>query len=140
MSDEGHRDQNQNQVQGYDDFRAMSIDGSSVEATGPNLVEVLREDVIRDLQDQLRLARLYLSIPDPSPQDFKTDRPYPDPWWIMRPDGNLLFVIYCLNKPVEIQPGVAAILIEGRENLVLAIKALINIIRSGRLDRALVHS
>ena len=106
----------------------------------PNLIQVLREDVIRDLQDQLRLARLYLSIPDPSPEDFKTARPYPDPWWIMRPDGNLLFVIYCLNKPVEIQPGVAAILIEGRENLILAIKALINIIRSGRLDRALVHS
>jgi hypothetical protein len=107
---------------------------------GLNLIEVLREDVIRDLQDQLRLARLYLSIPDPSPKDFQTDRPYPDPWWIQRPDGNLLFVIYCLNKPVEIRPGVAAILIEGRENLVLAIKALINIVRDGRLDRALVHS
>ena len=106
----------------------------------PNLIDVLREDVIRDLQDQLRLARLYLSVPDPSPKDYQTDRPLPDPWWIMRPDGNLLFVIYCLNKPVEIQPGVAAILIEGRENLILAIKALINIIRSGRLDRALVHS
>ena len=105
-----------------------------------NLVHVLREDVIRDLQDQLRLARLYLSVPDPSPKDYRTDRPLPDPWWIMRLDGNLLFVIYCLNKPVEIQPGVAAILIEGRENLILAIKALINIIRSGRLDRALVHS
>ena len=106
----------------------------------PDLVQVLREDMIRDLQDQLRLARLYLSVPDPSPKDYQTDRPLPDPWWIMRPDGNLLFVIYCLNKPVEIQPGVAAILIEGRENLILAIKALINIIRSGRLDRALVHS
>ena len=106
----------------------------------PDLVQVLREDVIRDLQDQLRLARLYLSVPDPSPKDYQTDRPLPDPWWIMRPDGDLLFVIYCLNKPVEVQPGVAAILIEGRENLILAIKALINIIRSGRLDRALVHS
>lgn len=106
----------------------------------PDLVQVLREDVIRDLQDQLRLARLYLSVPEPSPKDYRTDRPLPDPWWIMRPDGNLLFVIYCLNKPVEIQPGVAAILIEGRENLILAIKALINIIRSGRLDRALVHA
>jgi hypothetical protein len=106
----------------------------------PDLVQVLREDVIRDLQDQLRLARLYLSVPDPSPKDYRTDRPLPDPWWIMRPDGNLLFVIYCLNKPVEIQPGVAAILIEGRENLILAIKALINVIRTGRLDRALVHS
>ena len=105
-----------------------------------NLIDVLREDVIRDLQDQLRLARLYLSVPDPSPKEYQTDRPLPDPWWIMRPDGNLLFVIYCLNKPVEIQPGVAAILIEGRENLILAIAALINIIRSGRLDRALVHS
>ena len=140
MSDKGHRDQKQNQLQGSDDLRAMSTDGSSVEATGPNLIDVLREDVIRDLQDQLRLARLYLSIPDPSPKDYPTDRPLPDPWWIMRPDGNILFVIYCLNKPVEIQPGVAAILIEGRENLILAIKALINIIRSGRLDRALVHS
>ena len=109
-------------------------------ASTPDLVQVLREDVIRDLQDQLRLARLYLSVPDPSPKDYQKDRPLPDPWWIMRPDGNLLFVIYCLNKPVEIQPGVAAILIEGRENLILAIKALINIIRSGRLDRALVHS
>jgi hypothetical protein len=107
---------------------------------GPNLIDVLREDVIRDLQDQLRLARLYLSIPDPSPKDFQTVRPLPDPWWIQRPDGNLLFVIYCLNKPVEIRPGVAAILIEGRENLILAIKALINIVRDGRLDRALVHS
>ena len=106
----------------------------------PDLVEVLREDVIRDLQDQLRLARLYLSVPDPTPKDYQTDRPLPDPWWIMRPDGNLLFVIYCINKPVEIQPGVAAILIEGRENLILAIKALINIIGSGRLDRALMHS
>lgn len=106
----------------------------------PNLIDVLREDVIRDLRDQLRLARLYLSVPDPSPKDYQTDRPLPDPWWIMRPDGNLLFVIYCLNKPVEIQPGVAALLIEGRENLILAIKALINIIRSGRLDSALVHS
>ena len=106
----------------------------------PDLVQVLREDVIRDLQDQLRLARLYLSVPDPSHKDYQRDRPLPDPWWIMRPDGNLLFVIYCLNKPVEIQPGVAAILIEGRENLILAIKALINIIRSGRLDRALVHA
>ena len=107
---------------------------------GPNLIDVLREDVIRDLQDQLRLARLYLSIPDPSPKDFQTVRPLPNPWWIQRPDGNLLFVIYCLNRPVEIRPGVAAILIEGRENLVLAIKALINIVRDGRLDRALVHS
>jgi hypothetical protein len=106
----------------------------------PNLIDVLREDVIRDLQDQLRLARLYLSVPDPSPKDYETGRALPDPWWIVRPDGNLLFVIYCLNKPVEIQPGVAAILIEGRENLILTIKALINIIRSGRLDRALVHS
>ena len=106
----------------------------------PNLIDVLREDVIRDLQDQLRLARLYLSVPEPTPKDYEKDRPLPDPWWIMRPDGNLLFVIYCLNKPVEIQPGVAAILIEGRENLILAIKALINIIRAGRLDRALVHS
>ncbi len=106
----------------------------------PDLVQVLREDVIRDLQDQLRLARLYLSVPDPSSKDYQTDRALPDPWWIMRPDGNLLFVIYCLNKPLEIQPGVAAILIEGRENLILAIKALINIIRSGRLDRAMVHS
>jgi hypothetical protein len=35
---------------------------------------------------------------------------------------------------------VAAILIEGRENLILAIKALINIVRDGRLDRAMVHS
>ena len=35
----------------------------------PNLIDVLREDVIRDLQDQLRLARLYLSVPDPSPKD-----------------------------------------------------------------------
>ena len=85
----------------------------------PNLIDVLREDVIRDLRDQLRLARLYLSVPDPSPKDYQTDRPLPDPWWIMRPDGNLLFVIYCLNKPVEIQPGVAALLIEGRENLIL---------------------
>ncbi len=107
---------------------------------GPDLVKVLRDDVIRDLQDQLRLARLYLSVPDPSPKDYQTVRPLPDPWWIQRPDGNLLFVIYCLNKPVEIQPGVAAILIEGRENLILAIKALINIVREGRLDRALVHS
>ena len=107
---------------------------------GPDLVKVLREDVIRDLQDQLRLARLYLSVPDPSSKDYQTDRPLPDPWWVMRPDGNLLFVIYCLNKPVEIRPGVAAILIEGRENLILAIKALINIVREGRLDRALVHS
>lgn len=107
---------------------------------GPNLIDVLREDVIRDLQDQLRLARLYLSIPDPSHKDFQTERPYPDPWWIQRPDGNILFVIYCLNRPVEIRPGVAAVLIEGRENLVLAIKALINIARDGRLDRALVHS
>jgi hypothetical protein len=107
---------------------------------GPDLVKVLREDVIRDLQDQLRLARLYLSVPDPSPKDYQTVRPLPDPWWIQRPDGNLLFVIYCLNKPVEIRPGVAAILIEGRENLILAIKALINIIREGRLDRAFVHS
>ncbi len=106
---------------------------------GPDLVKVLREDVIRDLQDQLRLARLYLSIPDPSPKDFQAERPYPDPWWMQRPDGNLLFVIYCLNRPVEIRPGVAAILIEGRENLVLAIKALINIVRDGRLDRALIH-
>jgi len=106
----------------------------------PNLIDVLREDVIRDLQDQLRLARLYLSVPEPTPKDYEKDRPLPDPWWIMRPDGNLLFVIYCLNTPVEIQPGVAAILIEGRENLILAIKALINIIREGRLDRALVHS
>lgn len=32
----------------------------------PDLVEILREDVIRDLQGQLRLARLYLSVPDPS--------------------------------------------------------------------------
>ena len=140
MSDEGYRDPNQNRVQGSDDLRAIGKNGLRVEETGPNLLDVLREDVIRDLQDQLRLARLYLSVPDPSTQDFKTDRPYPDPWWIMRPDGNLLFVIYCLNKPVEIQPGVAAILIEGRENLILAIKALISIIRSGRLDRALVHS
>lgn len=139
MSDKGHRDQKQNRVQGSDDFCVMSKDSSSIEATGPNLIDVLREDVIRDLQDQLRLARLYLSIPDPSPKDYQTDRPYPDPWWIVRPDGNIVFVIYCLNKPVEIQPGVAAILIEGRENLILAIKALINIIRSGRLDRALVH-
>jgi hypothetical protein len=107
---------------------------------GPDLVKVLREDVIRDLQDQLRLARLYLSVPDPSPKDYQTVRPLPDPWWIQRPDGNLLFVIYCLNKPVEIRPGVAAILIEGRENLILAIKALINIVREGRLDRAFVHS
>ena len=107
---------------------------------GPDLVQVLREDVIRDLQDQLRLARLYLSVPDPSPKHYQTDRPLPDPWWIQRPDGNLLFVIYCLNKPVEIRPGVAAILIEGRENLILVIKALINLIREGRLDRALVHS
>ncbi len=110
------------------------------QTAGPDLVKVLREDVIRDLQDQLRLARLYLSVPDPSPKHYQTDRPLPDPWWVMRPDGNLLFVIYCLNKPVEIQPGVAAILIEGRENLILAIKALINIVREGRLDRALVHS
>jgi hypothetical protein len=107
---------------------------------GPDLVKVLREDVIRDLQDQLRLARLYLSVPDPGPQDYQTVRPLPDPWWIQRTDGNLLFVIYCLNRPVEIRPGVAAILIEGRENLILAIKALINIVRDGRLDRALVHS
>ncbi len=107
---------------------------------GPDLVKVLRDDVIRDLQDQLRLARLYLSVPDPSPKDYQTVRPLPDPWWIQRPDGNLLFVIYCLNRPVEIRPGVAAILIEGRENLILAIKALINIVRDGRLDRALVHS
>jgi hypothetical protein len=106
---------------------------------GPDLVKVLREDVIRDLQDQLRLARLYLSVPDPSPKDYHTARPLPDPWWVMRPDGNLLFVIYCLNKPVEIRPGVAAILIEGRENLILAIKALINVVRDGRLDRALIH-
>ncbi len=104
---------------------------------GPDLVKVLRDDVIRDLQDQLRLARLYLSVPDPSPKDYHR---LPDPWWIQRPDGNLLFVIYCLNRPVEIRPGVAAILIEGRENLILAIKALINIVREGRLDRALVHS
>lgn len=114
--------------------------GSNSAVPAPDLVQILREDVIRDLQDQLRLARLYLSVPDPSPRDYQTNRPLPDPWWIMRPDGNLLFVIYCLNKPVEIQPGVAAILIEGRENLVLVIKALINLIRSGRLDRALVHS
>jgi hypothetical protein len=107
---------------------------------GPDLVKVLREDVIRDLQDQLRLARLYLSVPEPGPKHYQTVRPLPDPWWIQRPDGNLLFVIYCLNKPVEIRPGVAAILIEGRENLILAIKALINIVREGRLDRALVHS
>jgi hypothetical protein len=107
---------------------------------GPDLVKVLREDVIRDLQDQLRLARLYLSVHDPSPKDYQTIRPLPDPWWIQRPDGNLLLVIYCLNKPVEIQPGVAAILIEGRENLILVIKALINIVREGRLDRALVHA
>ena len=107
---------------------------------GPDLVKVLREDVIRDLQDQLRLARLYLSVPEPSPKDYQTARPLPDPWWIQRPDGNLLFVIYCLNKPVEIRPGVAAILIEGRENLILVIKALINLVRDGRLDRALVHS
>ena len=120
---------------------SKSLQSGSVEQTPiPDLAQVLREDVIRDLQDQLRLARLYLSIPDPSPQDFKTDRPYPDPWWIMRPDGNILFVIYCLNKPVEIQPGVAAILIEGRENLILVIKALINIVREGRLDRALIHT
>ena len=84
--------------------------------------------------------RLYLSVPDPSPKDYQTVRRLPDPWWIQRPDGNLLFVIYCLNKPVEIRPGVAAILIEGRENLILAIKALINIVREGRLDRPLVHS
>ena len=114
--------------------------GSNRQVATLDLVQILREDVIRDLQDQLRLARLYLSVPDPTPKDYQTDRPLPDPWWIMRPDGNLLFVIYCLNKPVEIQPGVAAILIEGRENLILAIKALINIVRSGRLDRALVHS
>ena len=140
MSDEGYRDPNQNRVQGSDDLRAIGKNGLRVEETGPNLLDVLREDVIRDLQDQLRLARLYLSIPDPSPKDYQTDRPLPDPWWIVRPDGNLLFVIYCLNKPVEIQPGVAAILIEGRENLILAIKALIKIIRSRRLDKALVHS
>ena len=114
--------------------------GTAGQVPTPDLVQILREDVIRDLQDQLRLARLYLSVPDPSPKDYQTDRPLPDPWWIMRPDGNLLFVIYCLNKPVEIQPGVAAILIEGRENLILTIRALINVIRSGRLDRALVHS
>ncbi|MBS7805732.1 hypothetical protein KIH24_14260 [Rhizobiales bacterium TNE-4] len=114
--------------------------GANEPTARPNLIAVLREDLIRDLQDQLRLARLYLSVPDPSPKDYQKDRPLPDPWWIMRPDGNLLFVIYCLNKPVEIQPGVAAILIEGRENLILAIKALINIIRAGRLDRALVHT
>ena len=110
------------------------------QTAGPDLVKVLREDVIRDLQDQLRLARLYLSVPDPSPKDYQSLRPLPDPWWMQRPDGNLLFVIYCLNKPVEIRPGVAAILIEGRENLILAIKALINIVRDGRLDKALVHS
>jgi hypothetical protein len=75
-----------------------------------------------------------------SPKHFQTDRPVPDPWWTTRPDGNLLFVIYCLNKPVEIRPGVAAILIEGRENLILAIKALMNIIRSGGLYGALVRS
>lgn len=44
------------------------------------------------------------------------------------------------EQAVEIQPGVAAILIEGSENLSLAIKALVNIIRSGRLNQALVHS
>lgn len=70
----------------------------------------------------------------------KINLPLPDPWWIMRPDGNLLFVIYCLYKSVEIQAGVAAILIEGRENLILALKVLINIIRSGRLDRDLIYS
>ena len=47
---------------------------------GPDLVKVLREDVIRDLKDQLRLARLYLSVPDPSPKHYQTDRPLPDPW------------------------------------------------------------
>lgn len=137
MNDERQQPQ---QARVTDRQLAPESNSSLIEDTRPNLIEVLREDVIRDLQDQLRLARLYLSIPDPSPKDFKADRPYPDPWWIMRPDGNIIFVIYCLNKPVEIQPGVAAILIEGRENLLLAIKALINIIRSGRLDRALVHS
>jgi hypothetical protein len=134
MSDIDTHDQNLKSQ--YNETNLPVIDGGK----GPNLIEVLREDVIRDLQGQLRLARLYLSIPDPSPKDFQTVRPLPDPWWIQRPDGNLLFVIYCLNRPVEIRPGVSAILIEGRENLVLAIKALINIVREGRLDRALVHS
>ena len=45
----------------------------------PNLIDVLREDVTRDLQDQLRLARLYLSVPDPTPKDYETDRPLPCP-------------------------------------------------------------